>query len=163
LHKQAGSAASEALPHCATCGARHVISQRLPFTSALHWLPVLPTIEFVTALLVPPTSVELVTLDELFVIELFTLDELLDVMELLTLVELLESIELAAPADTMYVQSPSAAMVKRYLISATPCCRHAGVCQLLTVRTRRGFSNGCASVRCTCYARLRSEPDQVPE
>jgi hypothetical protein len=77
------------LPHCATWGARHVTSQRLPFISALHMLPFLPTIEFVTVLLVPPTSIELVTLDELF-----------EVIELLTLEEVRESIELEVPADT---------------------------------------------------------------
>jgi hypothetical protein len=52
------------------------MSQRLPSSSALQRLPVLPTIELVTTLLVPPTSVELVTLDELF--ELIELPELTD-------------------------------------------------------------------------------------
>jgi hypothetical protein len=51
----------------------------------------LPTIELVIVLLVPPTSVELVTLDELFeLIELETLDELLAPIEFETLDEFLD-------------------------------------------------------------------------
>ena len=58
-------------------------------------LPVLPTIEFVTVLLVPPTSVELVMLDEL-----------LELTELETLVEMWEFTELAASAECMVCAEP---------------------------------------------------------
>jgi hypothetical protein len=84
---QAGSAVSAPLPHCATCGARQVISHRLPSITALHMLPVRPTIEFVIAPVFPAST------------ELVTLDESLELIELETLDEVLESIELAAPTD----------------------------------------------------------------
>jgi hypothetical protein len=87
-----------------------VISQRLPLISALHRLPVLPTIELVTVLLVPPTSIELETLDELF-----------EVMELVTFVEVLESIVLVDPAIAEPdVHRPSAIRVIRCLICSAP-------------------------------------------
>ena len=60
LHMQLGPPPSTPFSHCAICGAWQAISQRLPSPTALHMLPVVPTIECVTA------PVELVTLDELF-------------------------------------------------------------------------------------------------
>ena len=111
-HKHAGSAASRLLPHCATAGAWHVISQRLPSTTALHMLPVLPTIEFVTAP-VPPVSIELETLDELF-----------EMIELVTPVEVFELTELEDSLITEFcaeaqVHSPSATTVKRCRMSVS--------------------------------------------
>jgi hypothetical protein len=62
LQKHAGSPEISPFAHCATRGAWHEISQRWPSLTALHMLPVLPTIELVV---VPVLSVvmELVTLD----------------------------------------------------------------------------------------------------
>jgi hypothetical protein len=109
----------------------------LPLISALHRLPVLPTIELVTVLLVPPTSIELDTLDELF-----------EVTELVTFVEVLESIVLVDPAiPEPAVHRPSAIRVIRCLICSAPMlspCR----------RVFRIDSGGCAFVlplwRSTC-------------
>ena len=86
---QDGPAVSGALPHCASSGARHDISQRVPSTTALHMLPVLPTIELVLT----PVSAST---------EFVTLEELLDVIELVTPVELLEFMELEDSADRMF-------------------------------------------------------------
>jgi hypothetical protein len=106
LQTHKGAFPSGALPQSAISGARHWTSQRLPFISALHMLPVLPTIELVTALLVPPTL--LVTLDEsLLVIELDTLLELferfevteLDTLPALESTDVLEWIELRVWTD----------------------------------------------------------------
>ena len=60
---QTGSADSAGLRHCATFGARHDTSQRLPLFSALHELA-LAELESI-ADVVPPTLVELVTPVEL--------------------------------------------------------------------------------------------------
>ena len=118
LQTQLGSAACVLLPHCATSGARHDISQRVPSTTALHMLPVRPTIEFVIAPVFSAST------------ELVTLEELRDVIELLTSVELLESMELVDSVDWMFcaeahVHSPRANTVTRYLISqpsnVSPC------------------------------------------
>jgi hypothetical protein len=96
----------------------------LPSFSALHILPVLPIIEFMEVV-VPPTSVELVTLDESFeLIELRTLlefDELTEFdefTELVTREDVLDSMELAASMfEAMpLAHSPSAIRVTRYLI-----------------------------------------------
>jgi hypothetical protein len=62
LQKQAGPAAFSSFAHCATCGAWQEISQRFPLCTALHMLPVRPTIEFVV-LPVPSVVTELVTVD----------------------------------------------------------------------------------------------------
>jgi hypothetical protein len=111
------------------------MSQRLPSFSALHMLPVLPTIEFVTGLVVPPTSVELVTLEELFeLIELLTLVDLLELTELelltefVTVEDVLESTLLAAATPMLsagpHPHSPSAITVMRYRHLIVQCsCR----------------------------------------
>ena len=123
------------------------MSQRLPSTTALHMLPVLPTIELVVVE-VPPTSVvvefdtvapsfatielfvELFELTELLVItELFERTEFLTLLEVeestefVTLVELRELTTLAASASATAVpaaQMPNATTVTRFLMVHAP-------------------------------------------
>ena len=121
---QDGSALSTLLPHCATSGARHEISQRAPSITALHMLPVLPTIELVVTPRSPST--ELVTLDELReVIEALVPpdDEVLDSIELETPDEVLESMELEDWVDVMVWAEAhvhrARAIAARYLISVS--------------------------------------------
>jgi hypothetical protein len=74
----------------------------VPSTTALHMLPVLPTIELVIA----PVSAST---------EFVTLEEVLELVELVMLVELLESEEMFWADTDMH--SPRAAIVRRCLIS----------------------------------------------
>ena len=92
-----------------------MISQRTPSNTPLHMLPVRPTIEFVITP-VPPASTELVTLEVVAPFE---------VIELETLEELLDSIELADPPDEMvwaeaHAQHSPKATATRYFMSVPP-------------------------------------------
>src|SRR5688572_11873495 len=95
------------------------MSQRVPSTTALHMLPVRPTIEFVIAPC--PESTELVTLEELReVIELDVPEEVLDSIELETpeepdWIELEDCVDVMVCAEAL-VQS-ARAIAARYLIS----------------------------------------------
>ena len=115
LQKQLGAAASGLFSHCATRGARHEISQRLPLCSVLQVL-VPSRVELVVVVLVPPT-LELV-------VELDTLLEVLEVLELLEFTEFVELVTLdAACVVGMFppgpqAESASASAVTRYLIGA---------------------------------------------
>lgn len=88
----------------------------------------LPTTELVTVLLVPPTSVELDTVDPLFetivLLLLCTFEEVDDVTELVTLVELREVMVLPAAATRVAystdanAHNPNATAAMRFFISA---------------------------------------------
>ena len=94
--------------HCATCGARHDTSQRLPLSDVLHELWEL-SVELVIVVL--PVLFESVEIDELFVIV-----ELLVIVELfVTVAELFESIEFV-----MLVELPACTEFPRPSVTNAP-------------------------------------------
>jgi hypothetical protein len=114
LQLHVGSDALVLFTHCATSGALHETSQRLPLTSVLH--EVVELFEDVEFVVVPPTLVEL-----LLFTELVTFDEVLELTELVTFDALRVSPELAAPAEVTlsaepHAQSASTIAVRRYLM-----------------------------------------------
>jgi hypothetical protein len=121
LQLQVGSERPALFTHCATSGALHETSQRLPLISVLHdVVELLEDVEFVVVL---PTLLELLLLTELV-----TFVELLELTELVTFDELRVLLVPAAPAEVTFsaeshAQSASTIAVRRYLmVGVLGCC-----------------------------------------